>query len=161
MRRGAELVEVELVHQRLGDGARHVDEEAAAVLRRRFDDDEIGDDLALRGQQRAEARLAGTEIEDIGADEPMQKAPRVVAGNLEHAAVGKKGGLYTSRLSWHRDTETKVPAASAQVAGQACCRLSQRGAESPAIATGMSDGYCRDSSTENSPLRMRGARFSA
>ena len=44
----AELVEVELIKERLGDSARHVEEEAAAILRRRFDDDEIGDDLALR-----------------------------------------------------------------------------------------------------------------
>ena len=46
----AQLVEVELVDHRFGERARDVEEEAAAIARRRLSNDEIRDDLALRRQ---------------------------------------------------------------------------------------------------------------
>jgi len=69
---------------------RAVQQEAAALAGGRLGDQEIDDDLALRRQQRAEARRAGLEPRHIGGDEPIEKAARVLAGDLDHATVGKK-----------------------------------------------------------------------
>ncbi len=91
---GAQLVEIELVHQRRRERARAVEEEAAAVRRRRLGHDEIHDDLALRRQQRGKARLLRADLADIVGGEPVEEAPGVVAGDLHHAAVGKKRCLH-------------------------------------------------------------------
>ena len=55
---GAQPVEAELVGEALRQRARAVDQEAAAMAGGRFGDQEIGRDLALRRQQRAEAAEA-------------------------------------------------------------------------------------------------------
>ena len=69
---------------------------------RRFGDDEVGNDLALRGQQRAEPRLAGLEVVDVGGDEAVEKVSRAVADDLDHAAVGKKGSFHALGFPGHR-----------------------------------------------------------
>ena len=89
----AQLVEVKLVDHRLGERSRQVEEEAAAVMSRRFDDDEVCNNLALRRQQRTEARCPRRELEDIGADKTVQKVARVIARNLDHAAVGSRAAF--------------------------------------------------------------------
>jgi len=61
--------------------------------------DEIGDDLALRRQQRAKPRRSGRELENVGGHKPMQKAPRAVTGDFDHATVGKQGSLHGKKLS--------------------------------------------------------------
>ena len=95
----AEFVDVEFGNQCDAKRPLHVEEEAAAILRRRLGDDEIGDDLALRRQQRAEARRPGLELENVGGDKPMQKVPRAVTGDFDHAAVGEQGSLHGKKLS--------------------------------------------------------------
>ena len=51
---GAQFVDAELVGERLGQRARAVDQETAAMAGRRLGDQEIRNDLALRRQQRPE-----------------------------------------------------------------------------------------------------------
>ncbi len=87
---GAQLVEIELVDQGRRERARAVEEEAAAVLGRRLDHDAIDHDLALRRQQRGKARPLGRHLADIGGEEPVEKAPRGLAGDLDDAAIGEK-----------------------------------------------------------------------
>ena len=91
---GAQLVEVKLLHEIASQRPRAIEEEAAAVLRWRLGDDEIGDDLALRRQQRAEARRPGLEVENVGGNKPVQKAPGAVTGDFDHATVGEQGSLH-------------------------------------------------------------------
>ncbi len=69
---------------------RAVEEEAAAVLGRRLGHDAIDDDLALRGQQRAEARLLRRQLGHVGGEQPVEEGPGVVASHLDHAAIGEK-----------------------------------------------------------------------
>ena len=85
----AQLVEIEFVDQRFHALARNVEKKAAAVLGRRFGGDEVGDDLALRCQERAKARGTRAKLQHVGADKPMQKASRLVAGDLYHSPVRK------------------------------------------------------------------------
>ena len=59
---GAQLVEIELFHERGGKRARAIEKEAAAVVGHGLGDDEIHDDLALRREQRGKARLAGGDF---------------------------------------------------------------------------------------------------
>ena len=63
---GAQLVEVELSHQIARERARTIEKKAAAVLRRRFRDDAIDDDLALRREQGGKARSSRRHLADIG-----------------------------------------------------------------------------------------------
>ena len=91
---GAQFIEVEFFDERCDERPRRIEKEAAAVRRRRFGHEEIGNDFALRRQQRAKARRAGRELEHVGCDEPMQKIPRTVAGHLDDAAVREEGGLH-------------------------------------------------------------------
>ena len=88
---GAQLVEIELLDERRRERARAIEEEAAAVLGRRLGDDEIDDDLALRRQQRGEARLRRASPWSMSVvSSPLRKVARVGAGDLDHAAVGEK-----------------------------------------------------------------------
>ena len=87
---GAQLVEVELLHQRRRQRARAIEEEAAAVRRLGLGDDAIDDDLALRGEQRGKPRGAGRHLVHVGGEQAVEKLARVVAGDLDHAAVGEK-----------------------------------------------------------------------
>ena len=60
-----------------------------AFLRRRFSREEVGDDLALRGQQAAVPRRPRLQAEEVGCDKPMQKVSRGVADDFDHATIGK------------------------------------------------------------------------
>ena len=73
---GAQFVEVELLHQRRRQRPRAIEEKAAAVLGRRFGDDEIDDDLALRRQQRGEAGWPGRDLGHVVGDKPVEKRAR-------------------------------------------------------------------------------------
>ena len=95
-----QLVEVELGDEHGRERAWKVEEKAAAIFGRRFDDNEIGNDLALRREEGAKARRPRRQLEDVGADQAMEKVPRVVAGDFDHAAVRQKGSLHPE-LSWH------------------------------------------------------------
>ena len=93
-----QLVEVEPCHKRGAERPWKVEEEAAAILRGRFDHDEIRNDLTLRREEGAVSRRPRRQLEDVGADQAMEKVPRVVAGDLDHAAVRKKGSLHPSNF---------------------------------------------------------------
>ena len=110
---GAQLVEVEFFDQRRGLRLRNVEKKPAAILCRRFDDDEVGNDFALRRQQRAKTRLARLQVEDVGGDKPVEKTPRAIAGDLDHAAIGEKSSSHA--LSFPGIAmETMAPAHAAQ-----------------------------------------------
>ena len=57
---------------------------------RRFRNQEIDDDLALRRQQRTESPQARLEPLEIGGDEAVEEVARILARDLDHAPVGKK-----------------------------------------------------------------------
>ena len=63
----AQFVEINLA-TRAVQSARHIEKKSAAVFRRGLGDDEIGDDFALRRQQRAKPRRSGRELENVGGD---------------------------------------------------------------------------------------------
>ena len=96
---GAQLVEVEPLHQRRRQRARAVEEDSRRRRRRRFDDDEIDDDLALRREQRGKAGMARRHLVEVGGDQPVEELAGVVAGDLDHAAVGKKRCFHGSVLA--------------------------------------------------------------
>ena len=88
---GAQLVEIEPLDKRRGERARAIEEEAAAVAGRRLGDDEIGNDLALRRRAAPQsARAPGVTLSDVGGHKPVEEVARVVAGDLDDAAIGKK-----------------------------------------------------------------------
>jgi len=91
---GPQLIEVEPLHEGRGERARAIEEKAAAVGGRRLRQDEIDNDLALRGQQRAKARGGRRHLGDVAGHEPVEEFARVVAGDLDDAAVGKQRGLH-------------------------------------------------------------------
>ena len=91
---GAQFVEVELFHQGRSQSSRAIEKETAAIPRRGFDHDEIGNDFALRGEQRGIARRAGRQALDIGSEQAIEEAPAVVAGDLDDAAFGKERCLH-------------------------------------------------------------------
>ncbi len=91
---GAQLVEVEPVDERDGERARAVDEEAAAVLGRRLGHDHVDHDLALRGEQRGECRALRRHLVDVGGEQPVEEFARVLAGDLDHAAIGQQGSFH-------------------------------------------------------------------
>jgi len=53
-------------------------------------DQEVRNDLALRRQQCAEPAETGRELRNVGGDEAVEKIPRILARDLDHAPVGKK-----------------------------------------------------------------------
>ncbi len=57
---------------------------------RRFRDQEIDGDLALRRQQRAEPAEPGLEQRHVDRDQAVEKVACVLAGYLDHPPVGKK-----------------------------------------------------------------------
>src|SRR3974390_2933493 len=57
-------------------------------------DQEVDGDLALGREQRAEAPLSRLKLRHIGGDQAIEKVARVLAGNLDHAPVGKKRCLH-------------------------------------------------------------------
>ena len=69
----AQFVDIEFGNQSDAKRARHVEEEAAAVLGRRLGDDEIGDDLALRRQQRAKRAVPGLRSRMSAVTSPCKK----------------------------------------------------------------------------------------
>ena len=65
---------------------------------RRLGDQEVGDDLALRRQQRAEAAEPGADQRDIGGDKAVEKVARIVAADLDDAPIGEKRCFHAARL---------------------------------------------------------------
>ena len=55
-----------------------------------FGDQEIGRDLALRRQQRAEPAKAGLQQRDVCGDEAVEEVAGILAADLDHAPVRKK-----------------------------------------------------------------------
>ncbi len=94
----AQLVEIELGCKLGGQRLRAVEQQAAAVPGRRLGDEEIGDDLALRRQQRCKARGSGLQLGELGGHEVVEKVPRIVAIELDDATVGEKRCLHREML---------------------------------------------------------------
>ena len=92
---GTQLVEAELVGERLRQCARAVDQEAAAMTGWGFGDQEIHHDLALRRQQRAEPAKARLDQVDIGGHKAIEKIARAFAADFDHAPIGKKCHFHT------------------------------------------------------------------
>ena len=107
---GAELVDVELVGERLRQRAGNVEQEAlAAVGRRHLGDQEIDDDLALRRQQRAESGLARMQLADVGGEEPVEELACIVAADLDHAPVVEKRRFHSKNLLRQAALKRKPP----------------------------------------------------
>jgi len=106
---GAELVELQLVGEALGQRFRAVDQEAAAVARGRLRDQEIHDDLALRRQQRPEPAQSRLQLADIGGDEAVEEVARILACDLDHAPIGEKRCFHYENLLRHVAGERKPP----------------------------------------------------
>lgn len=87
---GPQLVEFQLGGEAVGKRLRAIDQEPAAMTGRRFRDQKIHDDLALRRQQRAESAEARLQLVDIGRDEAIEEVARILARDLDHAPVRKK-----------------------------------------------------------------------
>src|SRR5262249_35143072 len=87
---GAQLVEVEPLHQGRRQRAWAIEEEAAAVGGVRFRQQKIDDDLALRREQRGKDGLRRRHLVEVAGDQAVEELARVVAGDLDHAAVGEK-----------------------------------------------------------------------
>jgi hypothetical protein len=58
-------------------------------------DQEIDDDLALGRQQRAEPGLPRAQLADIGRDQAVEEVAGVLAGDLDHAPIRKKGCFHS------------------------------------------------------------------
>ncbi len=84
---GAQLVEIEPLHQRRRERARAIEEKAAAVGGGRLRQDEIDDDLALRREQRGKAGPLRRHPVDVAGDQAVEELARVVAGDLDDAAI--------------------------------------------------------------------------
>ena len=97
---GAQLVEIELLDEGRGERARTIEKEA--VARPGFRQDEIDDDLALRGEQGGEARARRRGLVHVGGDQAVEQAPGVVAGDLDDAAVGEKRCFHAKSLARSR-----------------------------------------------------------
>ena len=64
-----------------------VEQEAVAV----GEDEEVGEPLALRRQQRGPDGAAGGGLGDVVGDEALEEGDPVLAGHLEHGAIGQLG----------------------------------------------------------------------
>src|SRR5262249_24940278 len=95
---GPELVEVEPLRESRSERARAVEEEAAAIGRLGLRHDEIDDNLALRGQERRKASLTRRHLGDVDGHESIEELAGIKAGDLDHAAVGKKRCLHGAYL---------------------------------------------------------------
>ena len=95
---GAQFVEIEFFDERRAERSRGVEKEAAAVRRRRLGHDEIGNDFALRRQERAETCYAGRQVQNIRGDKPVKKIPRAVAGDFNDTAVREQGGFHADQV---------------------------------------------------------------
>src|SRR5262249_17852999 len=95
---GAQFVEIQLFHKVWCQRTRAIEEEAAAILGQCFGDDEIDDDLALRGQQRGKRGLARRDLGRVIGHKPIEKESGGVSEDLHHAAIGKKSCLHAKSL---------------------------------------------------------------
>src|SRR5262249_53466053 len=95
---GAQLVKAELVGKVLGQWPRAIDQEAAAMAGWCLRDQEVEDDLALRGQQCAEPSVSWRQLRHICRDKAVEKVTRILAGYLDHAPIGKKRCLHVAKF---------------------------------------------------------------
>ena len=131
---------------------------SAAVLGWGFGDDEVGNDLSLWGQQRAVPRLVEFEVLDVRRDEAVEKVSRAVADDLDHAPVGEKGSFHALGFPGIARNVRHPPV---PLKGGRLAIPEMRLKEGDEARLGALDCYCRACCTENSPLRMRAASFSA
>src|SRR5208282_5982757 len=86
----------------------------------------------------------------------MEKAPRVFAGNLGHAAVREKGRLHASRLSWHRTPNLRCRPRPLKWAGKpAVQRLGTACAQSAARERSFRDAGKARGSGMTMPLKSK------
>jgi hypothetical protein len=64
--------------------------EAAAMAHRYLGDQKVGDDFALRRQQRAETSESGPDQIYIGGDEAVEKVAGILAADFDHAPIDEK-----------------------------------------------------------------------
>ncbi len=91
---GAQLVEVEPLGQRRRERARTVEKKSAPVGGLGLGQNEVGDDLALRRQQRGKARVRRIDRIHVGGDEAVEELPGFLAHDLDHATIGKERCLH-------------------------------------------------------------------
>ncbi len=65
---------------------------------RRLRHQEIGNDLALRREQRTEFADAGLYVGHLCGQKVVEKAPRIVADHLDDTAIGEKRCLHLLAL---------------------------------------------------------------
>ena len=85
-----QLVETELGGEGLSQRQRNIEHEAAALGLGRFRHQKIGDDLALRRQQRAEPAQSRTDKLDVRGHEVVQEFAGILAADPDHAAIRQK-----------------------------------------------------------------------
>src|SRR5581483_281028 len=90
----AKLVETESLDEIDGDASRNIQAVAAIGAP---GDEKIEENLPLRRQKRAPARLPGWQFRYLAGDQVLQEPGRVFPGDGNHRSVGKIGG-------WHSDS---------------------------------------------------------
>jgi hypothetical protein len=93
---GAQPIETEVIRKALREHFRAIDQKAAAVTGRRLGDQEVGGDLALWRQQRAEASQSRPQQRRVCGDEAVEKVAGVSAGDFDHATIRQKRSFHTS-----------------------------------------------------------------
>ena len=94
----AQFVEAQPLDQRGRERTRAVEVERVAMGRTGIRNDEVHDDLALRGQERGKAGARGGHLAHVGGHEPVEELAGIDAGDLDHAAVGENRCLHTRYL---------------------------------------------------------------
>src|SRR6516164_10835354 len=94
----AQLVKIESFDQRWRERSRSVKKKAATVGRFGFRNDEVRDDLSLRRQQGSESSMPGIDLSGVARDQPIEKFARVIARDLDDAALGKQRCLHDRNL---------------------------------------------------------------
>src|SRR5262249_5838685 len=117
---GAKFVEIQLFHKVRRQGARAIKEKTVAILGRRFGDDEVHDDFALRRKQRGKKWFARCQLRHVVGDEPVKKPPRIVAGDLAHTAMGKKSCLHAKSLGLPRPSLARTRGGTEEPSSRPC-----------------------------------------
>ena len=94
----AQLVEVEARNERGRERAGTVEEKAAALGGFGLRYNKVSDDFPLRGQQRSESSVPGIDLSGVARDQPIEKFARVIARDLDDAALGKQRCLHGRNL---------------------------------------------------------------
>jgi hypothetical protein len=67
------------------------------------EDDKVEQDLALRAEQRAEARLSGDDAVEVAGQQPVEEGLGLLAAHPDDAAIGKIGYRHDAHPQHSRD----------------------------------------------------------